>query len=60
MDAADIDDPDLRHMLELFDAMPGERGQDGSILPLDSAARIRFTRFFRRSYEQIARLADGG
>ncbi len=58
VDAADIDDPRLRRMLELFDAMPGGRGPDGSILPLDSAARIRFTRFFRRSYEQITRLAD--
>ncbi|MHC4415440.1 MAG: ABC transporter substrate-binding protein [Planctomycetota bacterium] len=47
--AADVDDPALRRMLELFDAMPEGLGPDGSALPLESANLDRIRQGWERA-----------
>jgi ABC-type Fe3+ transport system substrate-binding protein len=59
--AADVDDPRLRRMLELFDALP-EGWQAGPVWPPPPGPRTetrqRFARFFRDNYERIVELGE--
>jgi iron(III) transport system substrate-binding protein len=43
--AADVDDPTLKRMLELFDTMPGVEGPDGGMYSLAGTEHLRTVRY---------------